>query len=242
MRAEPAVSGPKEPMLTLYQFEISPFCDKARRALNWKKQPYEVHEVSLWQARTQLRRLNPAGKLPCLEHDGRLVADSSEIALYLEERFPTPPLLPSDPGQRALCHVLEDWADESLYFYELQLRFGTPENARRWLPLLTAHDAPPFRALARLLLPRILAAQLRNQGIGRKPIAAVLVDLERQVRAIAALLAGRDFLLGGALTLADISVFAQLFCIRGSAEGAVAIEKEPAVVRWMTRVDEATAR
>ena len=44
-------------MLTLYQFEISPFCDKARRILHWKKQPYEVHEVSLWQARTQLRRL-----------------------------------------------------------------------------------------------------------------------------------------------------------------------------------------
>ena len=229
-------------MLTLYQFEVSPFCDKARRVLHWKKQPYEVHEVTLWQALTQLRRLNPAGKLPCLEHDGRLVADSSEIALYLEERFPTPPLLPADPAQRALCHVLEDWADESLYFYEMQLRFGTPENAKRWLPVLAAHDAAPFRALAKVILPRTLRAQLRQQGIGRKPIAAVLADLERHVRAVATLLDGRDFLVGDALTLADISVFAQLFCIRGSAEGAVAIEKEPSVVRWMTRVDEATAR
>ena len=229
-------------MLTLYQFEISPFCDKARRILHWKKQPYEVHEVSLWQARTQLRRLNPAAKLPCLEHDGRLVADSSEIALYLEERFPTPPLLPADPSQRALCHVLEDWADESLYFYEMQLRFGTRENARRWLPALSAHDSAPFRAVARLVLPRVLHAQLRNQGIGRKSLATVLVELERHVRAIATLLDGRDYLVGDALTLADISVFAQLFCIRGAAEGAVVIEKEPAVVRWMTRVDEATAR
>jgi glutathione S-transferase len=59
---------------------------------------------------------------------------------------------------------------------------------------------------------------------------------------VASLLDGRDYLVGDALTLADISVFAQLFCIRGASEGAVAIEKEPSVVSWMTRVDEATAR
>ena len=48
--------------------------------------------------------------------------------------------------------------------------------------------------------------------------------------------------MGDALTLADISVFAQFFCIRGAEEGAAAIEKAPSVVRWMARVDEATAR
>jgi len=229
-------------MITLYQFAVSPFCDKIRRVLHWKKQPYEVHEVSLWQALTQVRRLNPVGKLPCLEHDGRFLADSSDIALYLEERFPTPPLLPADPAQRALCHVLEDWADESLYFYEMRLRFGTKENARRWLPVLAAHDAAPFRALAPLLLPRIFAAQLRQQGIGRKSLASVLADLERHVGAVASLLERHDFLVGDALTLADISVFVQLFCIRGVDEGAAAIEKQPRVVRWMNRVDEATAR
>ena len=242
MRIALPARGPKEPMITLYQFEVSPFCDKVRRVLHWKKQPYEVHEVSLWQALTQLRRLNPVGKLPCLEHDGRFIADSSEIALYLEERFPTPPLLPEDPVERALCHVLEDWADESLYFYEMRLRFGTPENAKRWLPVLAAHDAAPFRALAARILPRIFAWQLRQQGIGRKSTAAVLADLERHLSAVATLLDGREFLVGDALTLADISVFAQLFCIRGSSEGAVVIEKEPTVVSWMARVDEATAR
>jgi len=229
-------------MITLYQFEASPFCDKVRRVLHWKKQPYEVHEVSLWQALTQVRRLNPVGKLPCLEHDGRFLADSSDIALYLEERFPTPPLLPEDPAQRALCHVFEDWADESLYFYEMRLRFGIKENARRWLPALAAHDAAPFRALARRILPRIFAAQLRHQGIGRKSTAAVLADLDRHVAAVASLLDRGDFLVGDALTLADISVFAQLFCIRSANEGAAAIEKAPGVVRWMGRVDEATAR
>ena len=34
-------------MITLYQFEISPFCDKVRRVLHWKKVPYEIVEVPL---------------------------------------------------------------------------------------------------------------------------------------------------------------------------------------------------
>jgi len=229
-------------MITLYQFEVSPFCDKIRRVLHWKKQPYEVHDVSLWQAVTQLRRLNPVGKLPCLEHDGRFLADSSDIALYLDERFPTPPLLPTDPVQRAWCHVLEDWADESLYFYEMRLRFGTKENARRWLPVLAAHDAAPLRVLAKRILPRVFAVRLGQQGIGRKSLASVLADLERHVGAVSSLLENQDFLVGDALTLADISVFAQFVCIRGADEGAAAIEKAPGVVRWMARIDEATAR
>jgi len=70
----------------------------------------------------------------------------------------------------------------------------------------------------------------------------VVADLDRHVGALANLLDGRAFLVGNLLTLADISVFAQFFCIRGSAEGAMAIEKEPSVAAWMARVDEATAR
>ena len=123
-------------MITLYQFEISPFCDKIRRVLHWKGQPYQVREIPLAQTFTRLRKINPVGKLPCIEHEGRLIADSTDIAHYLEERFPQPPLVPSDPLERGLCHMLEDWADESLYFYEMRLRFTFPHNARRWLPAL----------------------------------------------------------------------------------------------------------
>ena len=215
-------------MFTLYQFEASPFCDKIRRVLHWKKQPYEVHEVSLWQALTQVRRLNPVGKLPCLEHDGRFLADSSDIALYLEERFPTPPLLPHGPAQRAACHVLEDWADESLYFYEMRLRFGTKENARRWLPLLASHDAAPFRALATRILPRLFASQLRQQGSAASPSRRCSRISSATWERWRACSRATSSCVGDALTLADISVFVQFFCIRSTDEGAAAIEKQPA--------------
>ena len=226
-------------MITLHQFEISPFCDKIRRILHWKQQPYVVREVPLRDAMS-VRRVNPAGKLPCLEHDGRFVADSTDIAYYLEETFPDPPLVPRDPKQRALCHIFEDWADESLYFYEMRLRFTVDHNTRRNLPLLVAHDPPWMKAAARLVVPRMMRGILRKQGLGRKSLDQIVRDVERHADALAAWLGDGDWLVGDALSLADISVFAELACIRGSEEGAKIVAARPAVERWMARVDRAT--
>jgi hypothetical protein len=41
---------------------------------------------------------------------------------------------------------------------------------------------------------------------------------------------------------ANLSVFAQLRCIRGAEEGARILEGRPAVVAWMARVEAATAK
>jgi glutathione S-transferase len=206
-------------VLTLYQFEISPFCDKIRRVLAVKRQPFTVKEVPL----TSLfgyRKVNPVGKVPALDHDGKVIADSTEIAHYLEAAFPDPPLVPAAPAERALCHVLEDWADESLYYYEMRLRFTVPHNARRFLPRLVAHEPAALRPLVRMMAPRAITKQAASQGVGKKPLAAVLTDVRRHVDAVGDLLGGRDFLVGSRLSLADISVFAQLDCIRGAVVGA----------------------
>lgn len=228
-------------MITLHQFEISPFCDKIRRVLHWKRQPYQVREVPLSQAFTAVRKVNRIGKLPTLEIDGRFVADSTDIAHWLEERFPEPPLLPKEPRQRALCHVLEDWADESLYFYEMRLRFGIRHNAERWIPVLAAHDPPWMQRIAGFGVPFLMRRTLSAQGLGRKSDAMVLADLDRHLDALGGLLADGPWLVGDALSLADIAVFAQLYCIQGAREGAQRIEASRPLVEWMQRVDRATA-
>lgn len=226
-------------MIRLHQFEISPFCEKVRRALHWKGLPYEVVEVPVTRA-GRIRRLNPAGKLPTLEHDGRVVADSTDILEYLDELRPEPPLYPKGGRERALCRILEDWADESLYFYEAWLRFTRPHNARRWLPELVKHDPAWFRRLALVLGPRAIGRMTRAQGVGRKPTGAVLRDLERHVEALAGALEGREWLVGEALSAADLAVHAQVRCIGGSEEGARLLHARPAVAAWMERVERAT--
>ena len=229
-------------MITLYQFDISPFCDKIRRILRVKGLEFRIVEVPPSEAaRGRWKEVSPTGKFPVLEHDGRRIFDSTDIARHLDERFPEPRLLPEDPVQQAQVHVLEDWADEALYFYEMTMRMTWPENSARWVPILLAAEKPWVRRLLEPLLPRAIRRVTEAQGIGRKAKDDVERELGRHLDAIVAWLGDGDWLVGDALSLADLAVFAQLFCVQGAITGADAIATRPALVAWMERVDTATA-
>lgn len=230
-------------MVTLYEFPVSPFCDKVRRAMHVKGVAYRSEPVPLlatvgWYR----RRVNPARKVPALVHAGRTIVDSTAIAEYLEATFPGPSLFPDDPVERARCHILEDWADESLYFYQKLFKFMVGDNASTWVPRFSRFDSAFGRAvLARVLVGR-QARQLDAQGLGRKPFSAIEADLVRLVGSVDAMLSSREWLVGERLSLADIAVFAQLDCLRGSPEGAVIVDRFADVSSWLARVDALTRR
>lgn len=228
-------------MITLYQFDVSPFCDKVRRVLRAKRLDFRIVEVPPSEAaRGRWKEISPTGKFPVLEHDGRRLFDSTDIARYLDEHFPEPRLVPADPAEQARVHLLEDWADEALYFYEMTMRLTWPENAERWVPILLAAEKPLVRRLLGPLLPRAIRRVTEAQGIGRKARDDVERELARHLDATVAWLGDGDWLVGETLTLADIAVFAQLFCIQGAITGDEAIAARPALVAWMDRVDAAT--
>jgi glutathione S-transferase len=126
-------------MIQLFRFAASPFRDKVRRVLRYKSVPFEIVEWPLLEV-GDIAKKNPAGKLPILEIDGVTIPDSTTIALEVEKRFPTPTLVPADAADRARVLALEDWADESLYFYEMASRFGEEDFARN-LPKLVPDAA-----------------------------------------------------------------------------------------------------
>jgi glutathione S-transferase len=228
--------------IVLWQFEVSPFCDKVRRILHVKGQPFSVREVPIAEAIIGgHKRISPTGKLPALSIDGQVIVDSTTIAEALEQRFPTPPLIPSNPKDRALMHVIEDWADESLYFYEIAIRCGFPENAPQRGRDLTAHDAGPLKPLLRAVAPKAVMKIAETQGIGRKEKAAILADTARHFDAITGLLDGGEWLVGDALSLADIAVFVQVECFRPDAAVGAMIAARPALDGWLKRVERATA-
>ena len=227
-------------MVTLYQFEISPFCDKIRRIMHYKKIPYEVVEVPLGKSRS-VTKYNPIGKLPCLEHEGKFIPDSTEIAYYLEEHFPEPSIIPEDPVLKGYMHALEDWADESLYFYEMNLRFGLPHNGVRNLPRMLHVDTGFFKWLGPRVIPRGILKITATQGVGRKSLAQRLADVERHVSAVENMLnGGRPWLLGEQLTMADFSVYAEIICINDADEGKEIIDRHPAVLEWIKRLQDLT--
>lgn len=227
--------------LTLYQLEISPFGDKVRRVLHHKGLPYEIVEVPLSKLAT-MKNVTPTGKLPALRIGGEIVVDSTDIVRAIEARWPTPSIYPEDPVDRARAHILEDWADESLYWFELTMRMVWPDNARVWVPKLAENDPAPLRAIAPYVVPRISGRSAVAQGIGRKPRYQVLEELRRHVEAVDSLVSAGGHLVGGRLSIADIAIFVQLHCVAGTPDGKAILDRHPNVRAWMARIDAETSR
>ena len=59
-------------------------------------------------------RRNPFGQVPVLEDDGLVIAESIAILEYLEERHPSPPLLPTEGAARARVRELMLWSNGHL--------------------------------------------------------------------------------------------------------------------------------
>jgi glutathione S-transferase len=102
-------------VLTLYDAPRCPYCARARIVLAEKGVEYETVEIDLADRPAWLYDKNPTGKVPVLEDDGWVLPESAVIAEYLDERYPEPALLPSDPGERALARLLifrfDDFSD-----------------------------------------------------------------------------------------------------------------------------------
>jgi len=104
-------------MLRLHWHPFSIIPRRVRIALREKGIPHEEVEVDvLARAHKQppFLRLNPFGQIPVLEDAGLVICESVAILEYLEERFPTPPLLSSDVGVRATTRQFMLWCGDYL--------------------------------------------------------------------------------------------------------------------------------
>ena len=226
-------------MITLYQFAASPFCDKIRRVLRYKRLPFAIHEWPLAEVGS-IREKNPTGKLPILEIDGSVIGDSTDIALEVERRHPRPALLPADPAQRAQVLVLEDWADESLYFYEMTTRFGEQDFESNVGKLMAGAPKELLDAISPMLREGFKTTT-GTQGIGRKSAAQLAADVERLFGAIEDLQQATGFAVGSSLTLADIAIAVQAECIGDSTIGKRVLQSRPALVDYFKRIDALTS-
>jgi glutathione S-transferase len=62
---------------------VSPFVRKTRAFLAEKSLPYEIEQINPASPPDGWRVISPLGKIPALDHDGKIVNDSSVICLYL---------------------------------------------------------------------------------------------------------------------------------------------------------------
>jgi glutathione S-transferase len=221
------------PNIVLHQWAISPFCGKVRKVLELKGLSYRVVEYGGLRA-LKAKSVSPAGKLPVLDYDGERFQESSLIARMLDHRHPDPPLFPSSPAARHLAHLLEDWADESLFWFELWARVCDPIAEAKMVELVCL-DRPAYeRPLVKLGLRRYRRA-LHAQGLGRYSREHVLEQLLGHLEALDGRLAVDPWLAGDAPSIADIAVAAQLDEFVRTSPLASALDRFPRLVAWLAR-------
>lgn len=201
--AQLALAGP---IGRLYQFPQSSFCYKVRLAAAYKGIALELRWATVGDLQ-RLQKRTGLGKVPCIEVDGELVTDSTQILSWLDRRAPESPLYPADARDRAECALLEDWADEALNLAVEPITWMERDG-----PLLDwIFEGRPFgdrmiRPLMRVILRRKMAPRVTRNG-GPGPTRALI---GAQVALIEARLAGRTWLYGEQPTAADFAIAAQL--------------------------------
>jgi len=207
--------------LTLYDFQGSPCARRVRIVLLEKGLAWTTRIVDLTrmeQKRPEYLALNPNGLVPTLVHGDRVLFESNVITEYLDDVFPTPRLYPEDPWERAQAKMWQA--------FELAM-------AKEYRPLMYLRVIGPFDRLR----PRedVLADARRSTDD-----AAHIDWVERVYDGTAvsedeaALLAGREFLVGDSFTIADVSVLPRVAMyplVQLPIDGA----RYPSVTAWLDR-------
>jgi len=97
--------------LKLFSYWRSSSAYRVRIALNLKGLEYELIPIHLvhdggQQHHLEFKKLNPQGLVPVLTDGGRVFRQSTSICEYLDETYPTRPLLPADIRSRARVRAL----------------------------------------------------------------------------------------------------------------------------------------
>lgn len=203
-----------QPQIALYLYPgltrdhtVSGPCGKALMALRFKGLEFSFKAMS---TPSQVRKVNPRGRVPVLQIGDEFFPDSTELMDELERRFPEPPLVPADRVARLEMKLWEDWADEVLYFYAVYLRWIPDAAFADLKDKLFGRQPWPLRSIAPVFARRLVRRRLLGQGIGERPEAVVRQELQDALALLDGWVSGRDYLAGDRFSRADLSVAAML--------------------------------
>jgi len=208
-------------MITLYQFQFSHFCEKARWALDYKGVPYMRKNLLPGPHMKTARRWAPKTSVPILVDDDTVIQDSAAIITFLDQRFPHRPLTPQNPDDAKEAVKWEEHLDEEigvplrLWFYYHAL----PDRDRAVRFLL---DGAPWygKPLFAFIFPQVRAAMLKGMNIhaesARQSEERLLAALEK----LDAALKDRQFLVADSFSRADLAACALLspYCAPGRSD------------------------
>lgn len=100
--------------LFLYEHPLSPYAQKVKIALREKNIAFELgmpDAIGSGATGGDFMASNPRGEVPVLKDGALAVFDSTIILEYIEDKWPTPALMPPSPAARARARTIEDVMD-----------------------------------------------------------------------------------------------------------------------------------
>ena len=195
-------------MLTLYSFMNSICTQKVFITLAEKGVPYDIKTVNLFtneQFSPEYLKIHPKGVVPALDHDGKIVIESSLICEYLDETFPEPRLTPAAPHLRARMRLWSKLVDEYLFEATRELSFSAMFRERMRNMTDEQREGrfkntgdPIKRARLESTYAEGVDSPFVYQGVGQFEIAFDKMEKD--------LSAGGPWLVGADLSLADINM------------------------------------
>jgi glutathione S-transferase len=116
--------------ITLYSARACPFAHRTRLVLAEKGVSFELVEIDLANKPAWFGSVSLYGKVPALEHAGQRFVESAVINEYIEEVFPEPKLLPTEPARRAFARIWIDFANTRLAVPYAKILLGATEADR----------------------------------------------------------------------------------------------------------------
>lgn len=225
-------------MITLYGFgpafglpDPSPFVTKAETLLKLAGVPYRTALGNLRKA--------PKGKLPYIDDDGAVIADSTLIRWHIEKKYG----IELDHGlsdqQRAVGWAFEKMVEEHLYWALVHARWIDDANFDRGPRQFFAAVPAPVRALVIAVVRRSVRRDLHAQGLSRHSPEDLLRLGTRSIDALADYLDGKPFFMGPLPTAVDATVFSfvcSALCPQFVTPLRTAAERHDNLKRYVGRV------
>jgi glutathione S-transferase len=187
----------------------SPYVRAALLALEEKRAPYRFAAMP-FGAHKEAEHLarHPFGRIPAFEHDGWTLYETQAILRYVDAVVPQPPLQPAEPHAAARMNQLMGITD----WYFMQ-QISSPITFQR------------------LVAPRF------GLPVDEARVEAALPSARACVAEIDRLLDGHAWLVGEALTLADLLFAPQLAMFALTDEGKDILCDHPALTGWLARIE-----
>lgn len=223
-------------MLTLYHNALSTCSQKVRMALAEKQLEFTSQLVDLVggeQHAPDFVALSPKHVVPLLIADGTVLRESSIINEYLDTLGDAPSLIPHDPLAQAQMRLWVRRIDDDIH----GKTSGVLTHAiwtRKAVGIRPADEIEAYLAALPDMQERELRRDLIGNGVRSSYMQGAIVRMAQFIGEMNETLEKSQWLMGDALTLADIAVMPYILRVRDTGfAGFWTDGQRPAVARWL---------